>query len=324
MAHSMHNRSVRRHKNKRRKFLGACTMTYQNLLTLYDSQQRRCAISGLPLTHIAGSHWQASADRINDTTDYDGNTRIVALELNTAAKWSAVKLRFLRDARTILLDQKDREQWLVSLQPIPPREWATAESVVTEDGMVWWRCTYCHKFKPADQMARNPECLTCNNDRNTRTIRSELKKLLSSARGSSEKRKSAAHKHNKAAFATIAQATELSIDVEFLCHLIVQQDFRCAYSGVLFQFPAFGAADECFRISLERIDPKHGYIPGNVCLIARGFQSTDITRVAKYPGTGSSGWSKMKVNYMIQWLNESDDGLTTPTQTYDEYCASHL
>ncbi len=323
MANRIYGASVERHNNKHRVYIGTCTMTYQKLIVLYECQQRRCAISGIPLTHISGSHFMVSPDRIVDNKDYDGNTRFVALEFNTRVKWSPAKLQAFCVARSGTLDQKDREQRLLSLQRVPPRKPSTSESVITEDGVVWWRCTYCYKFKLVNEMHHNTECRTCDKTRRTRTILSELEQLLSHACGNCEQRKLVKHNNNSVARETIAQATEFKLDVEFLCNLLIQQDFRCAYSRALFQFPAFGAADECFRMSLERKDPKHGYTPGNVCLIARAFQSTDRSRIAKYGGTGSGGWTKMKVDYVFQWMDEKRRGLATPTQTYQEYCASH-
>jgi hypothetical protein len=115
---------------------------------------------------------------------------------------------------------------------------------------------------------------------------------------------------------------DVDIDIDFLVEMLKQQGFRCAYSNVPLQFECFGQCDSIFRMSLERKNPRRGYTRDNVCLIAAGFQGCDYTRRRKYRGTGSAGWSKSKVDFVVQWLHEKEHGAESPSQTYEEFLHS--
>jgi hypothetical protein len=85
---------------------------------------------------------------------------------------------------------------------------------------------------------------------------------------------------------------EHDIDLEFLIDLYHKQKGLCAYSNIPMQF---GPIDETeYKISIERINPLHGYIKSNICLICIEFNVGDYTAVAKGEIKGSCAWSKKK------------------------------
>ena len=43
-----------------------------------------------------------------------------------------------------------------------------------------------------------------------------------------------------------------------------------------------------------RINPKLGYVEGNVCLICGEFNGIDTTSSREYEGSGSGAWSRKK------------------------------
>lgn len=305
---AMKHRSKTRHA-KRGNFFGTCTWTPDQLERLYEAQLRRCAISGLPISHRRGSHFQMSPNRKDDATDYDDNTEIVALEFNTAAKWTTAKLQEFREARAELLSDDRRQKFLSSVHTAPPRG-SRRKAETNARGKQ--RCWICNSFQAKRAMKNNTECKQCTNKRKKKTIRAELQTLLSSARGHTKLRSKRKRK------------LDLDIDLEFLCDLLVAQDFRCAYSRVVLHFPCFGRHDPCFRMSLERKNARFGYTRENVCLVARGFQSADNAIQIIRQFSGSAAWSRAKFQYVMTWLDDRDQGHTSPRTRYEEFLQTQM
>jgi hypothetical protein len=114
---------------------------------------------------------------------------------------------------------------------------------------------------------------------------------------------------------------DFDIDLPFLIELLQAQQFRCAYSQIPLQFQCCeGVSEPLYAMSLERLNPWRGYVKTNVCLIAAGYQSCDWTRTRRFAVDGPSAWSKDKVAYVLQWLEERNRGLTTPSMTYQQFC----
>jgi hypothetical protein len=58
-------------------------ITYQYLLDLYDTQNGKCALSGIKMTHIIGDHTSISIDRIDSKVGYlAGNVQLVCQFIN--------------------------------------------------------------------------------------------------------------------------------------------------------------------------------------------------------------------------------------------------
>lgn len=116
----------------------------------------------------------------------------------------------------------------------------------------------------------------------------------------------------------------IDIDLDFLKNLLVKQQFRCEYSGVLLQFPCIeGGIEKCeelYRMSLERRNVWKGYTKDNVCLIGRGFQGSDHTRDRNLAVDGSGAWSKAKVDHVVEWLQHREvcTGSTTTQQIREQ------
>ncbi len=316
------------------KFPGACTMTRDEVLDIYISQNRRCNISDLPLTHIPGSDFQTSPNRIDDGDDYDDNTEIVAQEFNTREHWSTQQLDEISNLQNTAIDPQDLEKMLLSLEPAPrSQKYHKAESCII-DGIYKKLCFKCEKWKPLAEMCYGTECKTCNNNRIRASIHAELKQLVKQARGTTKKRNQKAEeserkqpkkrKKNTHGKQSASAPDSMEITFEFLCEMLKSQDFRCAYSGIPLQFPSMGEAKPCYRMSLERKNPWIGYTKENVCLIARCFQSNDQTRRYDHDVTGSCAWSKCKFEYVMQWRQERKLGLDTPSQTYAEFKAQYI
>lgn len=121
---------------KHRDFPGTCTLTGPMLLAMFKKQKRRCAISGLRLSHLPGD-WQTSLNRIVDKRNYDRNCHITALEFNTVVNWTKEKLELLPSLRRQLTPEEidERITWLAH-KPVRKRDRAE------ENPEGYWLCHF--------------------------------------------------------------------------------------------------------------------------------------------------------------------------------------
>lgn len=283
---------------------GTCTITGKMVRAMYLAQDRKCAISGLPITHLPGD-WTASPNRLDNSWDYDDNFHMTAFEFNTsAAHWTKAKLEAVPGLQRELTPEEinARLAWLAEMPLKNP-----VKAAMDKEGR--WLCHWCNDWCTLDHMKGGSRtlCKRCEAKRACATIRVELRKLLNHARHHSKLRKLKGVKKSQNDNSSETQEfMQVDIDLNFLIELLKSQDFRCAYSGIPFEFPCIaGSVDSCeplYRISLERLNVWKGYIKDNVCLICRGFQSADLTRLRKVAVKGSSGWSKEKVDHVVQQL----------------------
>ena len=88
-----------------------------------------------------------------------------------------------------------------------------------------------------------------------------------------------------------------NIDANYLLDLVLEQGGLCAYSGLPMELLI---PHSHWRVSIERINNRHGYIKGNCCLIAAEF-NTAVRKMCDEAGapTGSAQWSKQKVQEVV-------------------------
>lgn len=77
-----------------------CTLTYGELYVIYQEQQGRCAISGLPLSLLRTQPYSISLERHDTSRGYTaGNVSLICLVLNSTAGWTREKFDYLLQAR---------------------------------------------------------------------------------------------------------------------------------------------------------------------------------------------------------------------------------
>ncbi|CAE7514651.1 pmpB [Symbiodinium sp. CCMP2456] len=88
-----------------------------------------------------------------------------------------------------------------------------------------------------------------------------------------------------------------NIDANYLLDLVLEQGGLCAYSGIPMELLI---PNSHWRVSIERINTRHGYLKGNCCLIAAEF-NTAVRKMCDEAGaaTGSAQWSKQKVQEVV-------------------------
>ena len=89
-----------------------------------------------------------------------------------------------------------------------------------------------------------------------------------------------------------------NIDADHLLDLVLEQEGLCAYSGIAMELLK---PNSHWRVSIERIDTRQGYLKGNCCLIAAEFNSSVYSRCHQ-AGTsaGSAQWSRQKVQQVTR------------------------
>ena len=126
------------------------------------------------------------------------------------------------------------------------------------------------------------DCMSCRSKKKFLSVKAFLRDALHSARKNAKLR----------GFKDRIGASQCTITLKFLLRLFKLQGGRCAYSDVMLQHSGTD-----FLISIERMDNAKGYIEGNVCLVAREFNTSDrlVNReVVKLPEEDleTSTWSK--------------------------------
>ena len=276
--------------------------TLDNRLTL---QGDACAISGLPLSFLSLTDWMMSPDRIDNDDDYtDSNVSIVAAEFNTRYSWSHKSLlgfydmsKSHRPSQWPYTHLTYQDVWLPTFS-----DYATSTCHIGQ-----------HMLRPHER--RSPirhSCFSCGSFWGN--ITAKLTKDFSNT------------KNHVAQVNAKGPTTRLmhSITKEYLFRLYVYQRGTCYYSGVPFHHGACETQlDKLRQMSIERLDSCKGYVPGNVALICLGFQGSDKSRLAKYSHGGHSGWSKLKVAYLWNWLEESEYGAQAPSISWEEFKAKN-
>ncbi|KAM9976751.1 hypothetical protein ACTFIR_010595 [Dictyostelium discoideum] len=113
-----------------------------------------------------------------------------------------------------------------------------------------------------------------------------------------------------------------NITKDFLLNLFISQGGKCNLSNIIMLAGEIKEEEEVFKISINRINNKEGYIEGNVELICLGFNSTDRSNCQLYTD-GQQDWNKTVFKYMMKCLDESSRNIL-PTSTYQERVKSEM
>eukprot|EP00438_Fugacium_kawagutii_P031195 Skav234755 [mRNA] locus=scaffold14:1066839:1068017:- [translate_table: standard] len=86
-----------RKRHQRKKWHGEFELQLVDVLEMLWAQQGRCFYSDVPLQYAQFNvDWRMSLERLDTTQTYTkDNTRLIALEFNTAAQWSREKVQFV-------------------------------------------------------------------------------------------------------------------------------------------------------------------------------------------------------------------------------------
>lgn len=275
------NSSVRRAAV--RKIPAAHTLTVHHVIQKLNAQNRRCAISGIPMKTARECSWQLSIERVDDTKDYsDENCTLICLEFQSGSQWTKQKfIHAFTHTDTVDHDVVGEASILEFITAEPFRNKRQKKIM---DKIRHYKCYGCalwlleKDFKP--RRAGEVLCLSCAQAYNYAKARPWTNKFKSLVKASVQSTST----RNKR-----GRNMEGKITTEELREIFIDQQGLCAYSGLRLQLTGD------WKASLERIDPTLGYYPWNVCLIAFEFNSTDRRAFnTDAENTAGTNWSKEK------------------------------
>lgn len=268
------------------------------VLNMFEVQQQRCYLTGVPL--IAGRHrnWKISIDRVFDEGGYDNvNVVLIITEMqNGNRKWDrclwdevcSIVLgaeEFIPDESSLIAEQvqKARTKTRKSGYKIQRHE-----ERVNEAGETEVKCKYCHQWLTLDkfQATKVDYCKQCRQQIDFDTIENTLRgrslKCLTQSQIRSTKRKK--------------DATEHTLTFDEILDIYQEQGGRCYYSRVPLAFSGK------FQMSLERIDSTKGYTRDNSVLVILGLNGSDWSQVKHDEDERDehTGWNREKVLFAVQ------------------------
>lgn len=265
-------------------------LTEQHLHEKYVNQQGLCHISGIRMGLGTFINWQMSVERIVEKggTYNNDNVVLICREFQHGSRqfskdvWDDMCSLILgveeEDGEEIdRLIQQEMETPVYNL-PVPPKP----NHSTTKDGKRF--CKYCNEWKEVEKMAyqKASKCKICRKkgrDWQKATFHGRFHYLFQTAK----------HGHRK-------RNLEFTITEQDIEQIYLKQHGRCLYSKIPLAFSGQ------YQMSLERVDPKKGYIPENIALIILGLNTTDYTRIQHEDDerNGSSGWNENKLMWAVQ------------------------
>lgn len=285
-------KNARTRSVKGRTDAGSFDLTFEYVIAIWNQQNGKCYYSGIQMNPRPCSNWQCSIERLNNDFGYiPGNIAFVCLEFNGFAKWSPDKVKQVVISMNDHFDDAsilaDIDNALVKRAPQINRK-----PIMTND-IGQYICNSCNTYKNMTEFNSQinngcKDCIKLKNISHSNTLRGHLQRLLKNAKSRSKQRDNVKNKTTDNTFA---------ITFDDLVEMLRSQHGRCAYSNIKLKYG--NTYEKDWVASLERIDPRKGYIKDNICLVCSEFNGTDHTTNIKYSNGGSGGWSIEKFKFFL-------------------------
>lgn len=146
-------------------------------------------------------------------------------------------------------------------------------------------CYKCHEYKSPEEFDYNPKLwFRDNKDRRCKKCKHEqYLKRRAESRGKQDLDRLLLERFHGALERSRAKKLPLNITLDYLKYLWNKQDGKCALSGIQMTF-IFGNGRIPTNVSIDRIDPKEGYIMGNIQLVCMACNQikSDLTESEMY------------------------------------------
>lgn len=260
------NSSRRTKTRKNRIFEEPFNITKQFIMELWDKQNGKCALSGIPMSYVRHSDFKCSIERINNDVDYIvGNVKLIIAELNTRNQWNDEKIHYLRTIDKYIIHPKI-DEIKTKNKILHPRK---------TDGS----CRTCLSMK----LHRNGFCSKCYSNSSISVI---LRNFIKSCKSHTKKRNNIKNRDQ----------TECTITIDDLWNQLQKQNGKCFYSDINM---TMGLEDN-WRISVERLDVNDGYNKENIVFICQEFNCSDKSGMkSNYEKTGTCSWNSEKINLLL-------------------------
>jgi hypothetical protein len=254
-------------------------LTAALILKIFEKQDRKDYYTGMPLEMRKREHFQTSKERIDSSITYsERNTVLSVCEMNGSSQWTVEKVKTIPSLveAPILDDFKEIVEFARTQAP------HTHKKRVTEliDG-AHMRCSHCGDIKENESFCKQisngcSDCRRAHQKTYLATLRGFMFKLISSAKLRTKIRRKAGR-----------EMEDVSLTLDQLLNLLVQQGGRCAYSNIPLALQP--GVDWC--ISIERISDDIGYVLSNVKLVCFEFNT-------------AKQWSREKFLYILKHVKE--------------------
>jgi hypothetical protein len=262
---------------------------------MLEVQQGKCYYSGLPMTYAPGSAWKCSVERFDNGKGYEVfNCALICIEFNTTKQWSRDKVKY------VISKQKDPDPpalfdettFAKSDRPVQMKSFQ-----ITVQYIQYRLCRVCDRCRGINLFYSHRDrntCMDCIKKLHSiyrKSWRGHLHLLIGHSKEGMKSKQEKQTAHLRTDFS-------VDIDFEFVKNLLIKQDGKCAYSGVLLK--SGSGLEHDFVASIERIDNLRGYTQDNVCLICQEFNCGNSSMLAKNPIGGGSQWTKEKFQFFVQ------------------------
>lgn len=277
--------------SKNRKNDCSFSITYNDILQIYDKQNGLCYYSKIPMKTQQNCDWQCSIERKNPSTGYDiDNIVLCCAEFNGRIQWS--KEKFSNLLSLYYMPIKEYVHYKFELEVKSPQKRLKIDKKII-DGNEHFSCNICGLYKERNNYFKEFKygCNTCHSvleRKRLSTPRGHMQSLLSRSRNH-------VCRMNKNKKRGIKFEHDLNFD--FLIELWNNQEGRCAYSNISMYFGS--CLENDWICSLERINSNKGYVKENVCFICAEF-NTSIRLSQDIEVFGDSGWNIKKFNKIIE------------------------
>jgi len=300
-----HVKYLMRHARSAAKDRGqAFTLTFAEAMEILNSQRGRCCYSGHRLIFRPLTSWSASLERLNDKVGYTkDNVVFVAQRFNTcglenrgkydivgSAKWSKEKFQqvYVKVYETTTPEMLDA----IAAGRTRPHGQYHGRANRKPDSRGRWPCTNCTQYKERTQFdtqnkklgTPKSRCKKCINDTSRERKRTNPRRFIGSMLNDARKNNKDRSKKDR--------PLQFSITINYLMSILYEQKGLCAISHI----PMNLRPCSDWKCSIERIDNRIGYVPGNVTLVCNEFNTAD--------GSLNKGVDQDAVEGTAQWTRQ--------------------
>ena len=196
--------------------------------------------------------------------------------------------------------QPEELRKLIEEAKVPPAKNREPSPRRKPDVMGRWLCNKCGQMLFAEEFCKRLKgayvpgtCKTCERKYSLqyqRTLRGSLKAVLASAQRRAR-----------------MKGLEFNLSYSELLDMLEFQNGKCAYSGVNMEVEQ---PNSHWRMSLERVDNRTGYMPSNCVFVACEFNSCDFSQARNVDPEailGTAQWSAHKVEEVGRLRNQEVD-----------------
>ncbi|AYV78926.1 MAG: hypothetical protein Edafosvirus51_5, partial [Edafosvirus sp.] len=267
------NERAQNKKDKKNNKAGICKLKCDDIIALYDEQEKKCFLSNIPMTLKSNCDWTLSIKKLNSNLGYiKKNVVLICKEMHCSIPWTKKKIELIED---LIKDGFDYNKLLKSIEYAHKLiENEQDPIIILKDNIDFIKCLICELIlKKSCYKSKSSICNDCQND-NLSELYIFLSDKFTRSRDNAKKKKN----------------NTFSLDLNMLLDKIIEQKGKCQYSNI----PLVFQSSKDWMMSIELINNMEGYTNKNTILICTEFQITN----------NSVKWSKEKFNHFLECIKK--------------------